>query len=82
MALTPWLGSLVVDPAYRKLKIGEALVDAIKNQAKAWQHTHVYLLAFDQTIPNWYTRLGWKKIGVDKLFGHQVTVMDIELSDV
>lgn len=75
----PWLGSLVVDPAYRKQKIGEHLIDAIKQRTFLLGYPKLYLLAFDRTIPIWYERLGWKSIGTDQLFGHPVAVMDIEL---
>jgi len=71
----PWLGSLIVDPRYRNQKIGERLIDAVKAQAKILGYPLLYLLAFDATIPGWYTRLGWEPIGEDKLFGHQVAVM-------
>jgi len=30
---TPWLGSIVVDPAFRSMKVGEYLLDSIKNKA-------------------------------------------------
>jgi len=75
----PWLGSLVVDPAYRKQKIGEQLIEAVKRRASLLGYPKLYLLAFDQTIPAWYERLGWKSIGTDQLFGHSVAVMDIKL---
>ena len=77
--LVPWLGSLVVHPAYRKRKVGEKLIDAIKNQARHFGYGRIYLLAFDPTIPDWYARLGWQKIGMDKLFNHSVTVMGIDI---
>lgn len=75
----PWLGSLVVDPDHRQQKIGEKLIDAIKQQAIRLGHERLYLLAFDKTIPNWYAALGWKSVGTDQLFGHPVAVMDIIL---
>lgn len=77
--ITPWLGSLVVDPKFRKMKIGESLIEAIKKQAKIFRYDILYLLAFDPTIPDWYTRLGWKTIGEDVLLGHRVTVMSISI---
>lgn len=77
--LTPWLGSLVVDPSYRQQKIGEQLINAIKQQALNFGYRKLYLLAFDSTIPNWYAKLGWEQIGDDQLFGHTVAVMDTEL---
>lgn len=56
--VTPWLGSLVVNPNYRGKQIGESLINAVKNQAKKLGHQVLYLLAFDPTIPHWYARLG------------------------
>lgn len=75
---TPWLGGLVVDPSYQKNKIGERLINAIKQKAIAFGYKKLYLLAFDKSIPDWYTKLGWKKIGMDELLGHPVTVMEID----
>lgn len=77
--VTPWLGSLVVDPKFRGNKIGEILIEAVKIQAKSFYYDMLYLLAFDPTIPNWYSRLGWQSIGEDRLLGHRVTVMRIAL---
>jgi predicted N-acetyltransferase YhbS len=77
--VAPWLGSLVVSPKYRGHRVGEALINAVKDQAKDLGHQVLYLLAFDPTIPNWYARLGWTHIGDDELFGHRVAVMDINL---
>lgn len=74
--LAPWLGSLVVHPQHRMRKVGEKLIDAIKIQAKTMGFEKLYLLAFDQTIPTWYEKLGWKMIGEDILFNHPVAVMD------
>jgi GNAT superfamily N-acetyltransferase len=77
--LFPWLGSLVVHPNYRRRKIGEILINAIKKQAYDFGHKKMYLLAFEPTIPDWYTQLGWKKIGMDQYFDHPVTLMSIDL---
>lgn len=77
--VTPWLGSLVVNPKFRGQQIGEALIDAVKTQAKLFHHDNLYLLAFDPTIPVWYARLGWKHIGEDMLLGHRVAVMSISI---
>jgi len=73
--LTPWLGSLVVDPAFRKNNVGEKLIAAIKAKAIQFGYNTLYLLAFDPTIPQWYSKLGWEIIGTDYLFSHRVTVM-------
>lgn len=77
--VTPWLGSLVVDPNYRGNRIGETLIDAIKAKARLLGYDKIHLLAFDFTIPTWYAKLGWKLTGHDELFGHRVTVMSIEI---
>jgi GNAT superfamily N-acetyltransferase len=77
--VTPWLGSLVVSPRYRRYKVGEALINTVKQQAKNLGHQILYLLAFDPTIPNWYARLGWTHIGDDELLGHRVAVMSISI---
>lgn len=74
--LTPWLGSLVVHPDYRRNQLGELLIETVKSQARMLKHEILYLLAFDPAIPAWYSRLGWKEIGEDELFGHRVTVMN------
>src|SRR3990167_6467178 len=58
--VAPWLGSLVVNPAFRQNKIGEILIDATKSLARSFGHEILYLLAFDPTIPNWYAKLGWE----------------------
>ncbi|HAU1152208.1 TPA: GNAT family N-acetyltransferase [Legionella pneumophila] len=76
---TPWLGSLVVDPAYQKQGIGNRLIDATKNKARDLGFNKLHLFAFDPTIPNYYSRLGWVIIGMDKFKGHPVTVMEILL---
>jgi predicted N-acetyltransferase YhbS len=75
--LTPWLGSLIVNPKLRSQGLGERLIKITKHSAKIMGYDTLYLLALDPSIPNWYARLGWKRIGVDKLYHHPVTVMSI-----
>lgn len=75
----PWLGSLVVDPEYQKHGIGEQLIDATKQKAKQLGFKQLFLFAFDPTIPNYYQKLGWKKIGIEQFKEHPVTVMEINL---
>ncbi len=77
--LTPWLGSLVVSPAYRNCKIGEALINIIKQQAKNLGYDKLYLLAFDAELTHWYKRLGWETIGMDNYLNHPVTIMSISI---
>lgn len=77
--VSPWLGSLVVNPKFRGAKIGETLIEAIKSHAKEQGLDTLYLLAFDPTIQNWYMRLGWQYIGDDELLEHSVVVMSISI---
>jgi N-acetylglutamate synthase-like GNAT family acetyltransferase len=77
--LTPRLGSLVVDPKYQKQGIGRMLIDATVLKAKELGFEKLYLFAFDPTIPEYYERLGWNKIGMDEFKSHPVTVMEVEL---
>ena len=76
---TPWLGSLVVDPSYQNRGVGKMLIDTVKETAVRFGFEKLYLFAFDATIPDYYTRLGWEKIGMDEYNLHPVTVMEIEL---
>ena len=77
--LTPWLGSLVVDPKYQKQGIGKMLVDVAVRQAKECGFKKLYLFAFDRTIPEYYKRLGWSQICMDEFKSHPVTVMAVDL---
>lgn len=77
--LAPWLGSLVVHPDYQREGIALKLINAIKQKAKQLGFNHLYLFAFDPTLPNYYSKLGWNMVGMDKFKEHNVTVMDIAL---
>jgi len=77
--LAPWLGDLVVDLAYQKQGIGKMLIDAAKNKARELGFSKLYLFAFDPTLPDYYSSLGWNTIGMDKFKGHSVTVMELRL---
>ncbi|MBN9228432.1 MULTISPECIES: GNAT family N-acetyltransferase [Legionella] len=77
--LGPWIGDLVVAPKFQKQGIGKMLVDVIVEKAKKLGFEKLYLFAFDPTIPEYYERLGWKKIGMDEFNAHPVTVMAVSL---
>lgn len=77
--LGPWLADVVVDPKYQNQGIGKMLVDVAVRQAKERGFKKLYLFAFDPTIPEYYQRLGWRKIGIDELKSHPVTVMEVDL---
>jgi predicted N-acetyltransferase YhbS len=78
--LIPWLGSLVVDPKYQHKGIGKMLIEATCLKAKELGFEKIYLFAFDPTIPNYYERLGWIKIGMDEFKSHSVTVMEMKIN--
>src|SRR3990167_3112641 len=77
--LGPWLSDLVVDSKYQKQGIGKMLVDVAAEKAKELGLEKLYLFAFDPTIPEYYQRLGWNKIGMDEFKNHPVTVMEVGL---
>ena len=77
--LSPWIGDLVVNPDYQKQGIGKMLLEIAVKKAKELGFEKLYLFAFDPTIPAYYQRLGWKKIGMDEFKSHPVTVMEVEL---
>lgn len=77
--LGPWLADLVVDPKYQKQGIGKMLLDTVTKKAKELGYQKLYLFTFDHTIPAYYERLGWKKMGMDEFRERQVIVMEIEL---
>ena len=68
-----------MDPRYQKQGIGKMLADTTVKKAKELGFEKLYLFAFDSTIPEYYERLGWKKIGMDEFKFHPVTVMEIGL---
>ncbi len=78
--LGPWIESLVVDPKYQKQGIGKMLIDVAVKKAKELGFGKLYLFAFDPTIPEYYQRLGWKKIGIDEFKLHTVTVMEMSIT--
>ena len=78
--LTPWLGSLVVAPIYQKQGIAKKLIKCVEQHALNLGFQNLYLFAFDPTIPNYYSQLGWQTIATDEFKGHPVTVMEIKLA--
>lgn len=77
--LMPWLGSLVVDPKYQKRGIGKILMEMTKIKAKELGFNKLHLFALDPTLPDYYSRHGWVKAGLDEFKTHPVTVMEITL---
>lgn len=73
--LKPWLGSLVVDPAYQRQGIAPLLIDAIKQKAVDLGFEKMHLFALDPTIPEYYKRLGWEEMDIDEYKNNRVVVM-------
>jgi predicted N-acetyltransferase YhbS len=59
--LTPWLAQLFVEPTRRSRGVGAALVCAIVEQARQCGHPRVYLYT-SGTLPDYYSRLGWRLV--------------------
>ena len=55
---TPWLASLYVDVPFRKNKIGEQLIDRVKDIAKGLGYSELYLRT--EHASGYYRRLGWQ----------------------
>lgn len=77
--LTPWLGSLVVDPEYQGKGIAQLLMNAVKTKAQTLHFNKCYLFAFDSNLVPYYTRQGWTKIAMDEFMNKPVTVMETKL---
>jgi len=77
--LSPWLGSVYVDPPYRRNGVAASLVNEIHSIAQEVGFEVIYLLTYENTLPKWYARLGWAELGVDNCHGNSVDVMQIKL---
>jgi GNAT superfamily N-acetyltransferase len=77
--LTPWLGSLVVDPMHQNKGIGKLLINAIKTEAKNRGYQHLYLFTFDPALPKYYRLSGWTMFATDEFHTHPITIMEATL---
>jgi GNAT superfamily N-acetyltransferase len=77
--LTPWLGSLVVDPMHQNKGIGKLLINAIKKEAKTRGYPHIYLFTFDPALPDYYRLSGWMTFATDEVHTHPVIIMETQL---
>jgi hypothetical protein len=55
------------------------LVDVAALKATELGFEKLHFFALDPTIPEYYKRLGWRKLGTDKFKSHPVTVMVMTL---
>lgn len=74
--LTPWLGSLVVDPVYQKQGIGKKLIDAVKQKTKQLGFDKLFLFAHGEETAAYYKKLNWSVIGTEIFQGDEVIVME------
>ncbi len=73
--LSPWLASVYVKPDYRKQGVGAALVNRVVSEAKALDHSPLYLFTPDQA--RFYQNLGWQFIAQESYRGGDATLMKI-----
>ena len=59
-AYAPWLAALYVDESFRGNKVGEQLIDSVKNIVKDLGYSEVYLRT--EHASNYYRKLGWQFI--------------------
>ena len=77
--LTPWFASLYVDDKFQKQGIGQELVKKVQNEAIKLGYKTLHLLTYDESLPEWYSLLGWREVSKDILFS-PVTIMEISLN--
>lgn len=76
---TPWLAALYVDKSFRKNKIGEQLIDYVKNIVKGLGYNEVYLRT--EHASNYYKKLGWQFVeSCDDNFGLKPDVFKFTLT--
>ncbi len=76
--LTPWLGGLFVEPAFRGRGHATALVRQVEAFARAAPVPVLWLYTLH--AEGLYLRLGWQHAGVEQDAGHDVVLMRRELS--
>lgn len=76
--LSPWLASVFVTPEYRNQGIGSALVCHVMQQAQQCNIEKLYLYTPDREA--FYHKLGWRRIDTENYHGHEVRIMEADLS--
>jgi GNAT superfamily N-acetyltransferase len=75
--LTPWLGGLYVEPAFRGRGHATALVRQVEDAARAVPVSTLWL--YTLSADGLYLRLGWQHAGVEQEDGRDVVVMRRDL---
>jgi GNAT superfamily N-acetyltransferase len=76
---SPCLSHLFVIEKYRRQKIGKALVNYAKQQAKNFGFEKMYLYTTDKTVHLWYKKLGWRIIKEDVIGKFDIKIMETNL---
>ena len=72
--LSPWFGSLYVEPDYRNLGIGTHLVRFAVSEAKKLGVQKLYLCTHSHQ--QMYAKLGWQPIDKVEFRGEELTIME------
>lgn len=75
--LTPWLGGVYVEPAFRGLGHATTLVRCVEACARAASVPLLWL--YTSGAEGLYRQLGWQSVGIEQENGHAVTLMRREL---
>jgi predicted N-acetyltransferase YhbS len=76
--LTPWLAQLFVEPTRRRDGVGAALVHAVIQRASQCGYGRVHLFT-SGTLPQYYTRLGWRVVERLAFLARERTVMEYDV---
>lgn len=80
--LFPWLGDVCVDPEYQNQGVGKLLVRAAIEKVREMGFESLYLFIFEESLVEYYQKLGWRKIGADEYEGHAVIVMELKINEL
>lgn len=77
-SFTPWLASVFVLPEYRNQGIGSSLVRHVMQQARQGGIDKLFLYTPDSSA--FYRSLGWNPVITELYQGHEVTIMEADLT--
>ena len=69
----PWLAAVYVSESHRHQGVGTALVTSIETRAELLGLTELFL--YTENGMSWYESMGWRRVRIAQLSGHEVTVM-------